>query len=170
MNSGLLSVDEALARLLDGATAVPDLEQVPALEATGRVLAQAQVSALEVPPMDNSAMDGYALRLADLTAPGMRLKVTQRIAAGSVGVPLAPGTAARIFTGAPGPPGAAAVVVQGICSADRADGAATRATVPGPGRRACASGMPGSGLRSVPGRCRWAGACGWFFSSPVTSW
>ncbi|OGA60663.1 MAG: molybdopterin molybdenumtransferase MoeA [Betaproteobacteria bacterium RIFCSPLOWO2_12_FULL_67_28] len=118
MNSGLLSVDEALARLLDGATAVPDLEQVPALEATGRVLAQAQVSALEVPPMDNSAMDGYALRLADLTAPGMRLKVTQRIAAGSVGVPLAPGTAARIFTGAPVPPGADAVVMQEFCSAD----------------------------------------------------
>ena len=118
MNSGLLSVDEALARLLDGATAVPDLEQVPALEATGRVLAQAQVSALEVPPMDNSAMDGYALRLADLTAPGMRLKVKQRIAAGSVGVPLAPGTAARIFTGAPVPPGADAVVMQEFCSAD----------------------------------------------------
>ena len=118
MNAGLLSVDEALEQMLAGATAVPDLEQIPALEATGRVLAQAQVSALEVPPMDNSAMDGYALRLADLTAPGMRLKVTQRIAAGSVGVPLAPGTAARIFTGAPVPPGADAVVMQEFCSAD----------------------------------------------------
>ena len=131
MNSGLLSVDEALARLLDGATAVPDLEQVPALEATGRVLAQAQVSALEVPPMDNSAMDGYALRLADLTAPGMRLKVTQRIAAGSVGVPLAPGTAARIFTGAPVPPGADAVVMQEFCAADGEQVVVNRVPQPG---------------------------------------
>ncbi|OGA31291.1 MAG: molybdopterin molybdenumtransferase MoeA [Betaproteobacteria bacterium RIFCSPLOWO2_02_FULL_68_150] len=131
MNSGLLSVDEALARLLDGATAVPDLEQVPALEATGRVLAQAQVSALEVPPMDNSAMDGYALRLADLTAPGMRLKVKQRIAAGSVGVPLAPGTAARIFTGAPVPPGADAVVMQEFCAADGEQVVVNRVPQPG---------------------------------------
>ena len=118
MNAGLLSVDEALERLLAGATVVPDIEQVPALEATGRVLAQAQVSTLDVPPMDNSAMDGYALRLADVPAPGARLKVAQRIAAGSVGVPLAPGTAARIFTGAPVPPGADAVVMQEHCASD----------------------------------------------------
>ena len=118
MNAGLLSVDEALERLLAGASAVADIEQVPALEATGRVLAQAQVSALDVPPMDNSAMDGYALRLADIPAPGTRLKVTQRIAAGSVGRPLEPGTAARIFTGAPVPRGADAVVMQEHCTAD----------------------------------------------------
>ncbi len=118
MNSGLLSVDEALERLLAGATVVPDIEQVPALEATGRVLAQPQVSALNVPPMDNSAMDGYALRHTDVRAPGARLKVAQRIAAGSVGAPLAPGTAARIFTGAPVPPGADAVVMQEFCAAD----------------------------------------------------
>jgi molybdopterin molybdotransferase len=118
MNNGLLSVDEALERLLAGATVVPEVEQVPALEATGRVLAQPQVSALDVPPMDNSAMDGYALRLADVAAPGTRLKVAQRIAAGSVGVPLAAGTAARIFTGAPIPRGADAVVMQEFCAAD----------------------------------------------------
>jgi molybdopterin molybdotransferase len=118
MNTGLLSVDEALERLMTGATVVPDIEQVPAVEATGRVLAQPQVSALNVPPMDNSAMDGYALRRADVPAPGARLKVAQRIAAGGVGAPLAPGTAARIFTGAPVPPGADAVVMQESCVAD----------------------------------------------------
>ncbi|TAK52462.1 MAG: molybdopterin molybdenumtransferase MoeA [Betaproteobacteria bacterium] len=118
MNTGMLSVDEALERLLAGASAVPDIEQVPALEATGRVLAQAQVSALDVPPMDNSAMDGYALRRADVPAPGARLRVAQRIAAGSVGLPLEPGTAARIFTGAPVPRGADAVVMQEYCATD----------------------------------------------------
>ena len=114
----MLSVDEALERLLAGATVVPEIEQAPALEATGRVLAQPQVSALDVPPMDNSAMDGYALRFADVRAPGTRLRVAQRIAAGSVGGPLVPGTAARIFTGAPIPPGADAVVMQESCIAD----------------------------------------------------
>lgn len=112
MSAGLLSVDEALARLLAGAVPVAQTEQVPTLEATGRVLAQAQVSALDVPPMDNSAMDGYALRLADARAAGARLRVSQRIAAGSVGAPLQPGSAARIFTGAPIPPGADVVVMQ----------------------------------------------------------
>jgi molybdopterin molybdotransferase len=63
---------------------------------------------MDVPPMDNSAMDGYAVRVAD----GARLKVAQKIMAGSVGKPLEPGTAARIFTGAPIPAGADAVVMQ----------------------------------------------------------
>jgi len=118
MNKGLLSVDEALAVLLEGARAVPEREAVPTLEATGRVLAQAQSSTMDVPPMDNSAMDGYALRRADVPAPDSRLRVAQRIAAGAVGVPLAPGSAARIFTGAPIPPGADAIVMQEFCALD----------------------------------------------------
>lgn len=118
MNTGLLSVDEALERLLAGASAVTDIEQVPALEATGRVLAQAQVSTLDVPPMDNSAMDGYALRRVDVPSAGTLLRVTQRIAAGSVGQPLESGTAARIFTGAPVPRGADAVVMQEDCAVE----------------------------------------------------
>jgi molybdopterin molybdotransferase len=81
---------------------------VPTLEATNRVLARAQRSTMDVPPMDNSAMDGYAIRVSD----GVKLKVTQKIMAGSVGKPLEPGTAARIFTGAPIPPGADAIVMQ----------------------------------------------------------
>ncbi len=118
MNKGLLSVDEALEVLLSGARAVSETEEVATLEATGRVLARAQVSGMDVPPMDNSAMDGYAVRVADVKSPDTRLRVAQRIAAGAVGAALAPGSAARIFTGAPIPPGADAVVMQEFCAAD----------------------------------------------------
>jgi molybdopterin molybdotransferase len=108
MNHGLLSVDDALAQMLARARPVADIEEVSTLEATGRVLARAQRSTMDVPPLDNSAMDGYAVRIAD----GPQLKVAQRIMAGSIGQPLERGTAARIFTGAPIPPGADAVVMQ----------------------------------------------------------
>ena len=118
MNKGLLSVDEALERLLAGARPVAETESVATLSAAGRVLAQAQRSTMNVPPMDNSAMDGYAVRLADLKGPEPRLKVAQKILAGAVGAPLAAGTAARIFTGAPIPPGADAVVMQEHCTAE----------------------------------------------------
>lgn len=116
MNKGLLSVDEALETLLAGARPVTEIEQVPTMEAVNRVLARAQSSAMDVPPMDNSAMDGYAVRLSDLNSSEKKLKVAQRIPAGAVGKPLEPGTAARIFTGAPVPPGADAVVMQEDCS------------------------------------------------------
>src|SRR6185295_6711595 len=116
MNKGLLSVDEALAQLLAAAKPVAEVEEVPTLEASGRVLARSQRSTMDVPPMDNSAMDGYAVRLSDLSSAEKKLKVAQRIAAGSVGRPLEPGTAARIFTGAPVPPGADAIVMQEHCS------------------------------------------------------
>ncbi len=118
MNKGLLSVDEALDVLLAGARPVADVEEIPTLEATDWVLARAQQSTMDVPPMDNSAMDGYALRLADVRAPDTKLRVAQRIAAGAVGKSLEPGTAARIFTGAPVPPGADAIVMQEFCAAD----------------------------------------------------
>jgi len=118
MNKGLLNVDEALEVLLAGARPVAEVEQVPTLEATGRVLARAQASTMDVPPMDNSAMDGYAVRTADVTAPDTKLKVAQRIMAGAVGQALEPGTAARIFTGAPIPEGADAIVMQEFCAAD----------------------------------------------------
>ena len=116
MNPGLLSVDEALAQLLAGATPVAEVEQAPTMEAAGRVLAKAQTSAMDVPPMDNSAMDGYAIRLSDVSSLNSKLRIAQRIAAGSVGMPLVAGTAARIFTGAPVPPGADAIVMQEHCS------------------------------------------------------
>lgn len=111
-----MPLDEALARLADAAAAhrISQLEEVPTAAALGRVLAAPVVSTLDVPPNDNSSMDGYALRAADAAA-GRPLPVSQRIAAGSVGAPLEPGTAARIFTGAPIPPGADAVVMQEQC-------------------------------------------------------
>jgi len=115
----MLSVEEALQRMLAAAVPVAQTESVPTLEAHGRVLAQPVVSPLAVPPMDNSQMDGYALRCADVPAVPVTLPVSQRIAAGHVGAPLEPGTAARIFTGAPLPLGADAIVMQ---EATRADG------------------------------------------------
>jgi molybdopterin molybdotransferase len=114
VSQGLLSVDEALTRLLAEAKPVADIEEVLTLEATNRVLARAQRSTMDVPPMDNSAMDGYAVRVSD----GPRLKVAQKIMAGAIGGRLEPGTAARIFTGAPIPPGADAVVMQEHCAVE----------------------------------------------------
>ncbi|MBK6638348.1 MAG: molybdopterin molybdotransferase MoeA [Rhodocyclaceae bacterium] len=114
--SELLSFESALKRLVAGAAQVATgSEAVATLAALGRVLATDVTSEVAVPPLDNSAMDGYAVRSADITSAGVRLPVSQRIAAGSVGEPLLPGTAARIFTGAPVPSGADAVVMQERC-------------------------------------------------------
>lgn len=107
----LMPLDGALVSLLEYVTALEDVEQVSTFDADGRVLAHDVVSALQVPPQDNSSMDGYAVRCADL-ATGVPLVVSQRIAAGYAGAPLQPGTVARIFTGAPIPEGADAVVMQ----------------------------------------------------------
>ena len=115
--SPLLPLDEALSRLLACATPLADVQSVPVGDADGRVLAADVVSALHVPPHDNSSMDGYALRCADMAAPGTVLPVSQRIPAGAGAEALQPGTAARIFTGAPVPPGADAVVMQEDCVA-----------------------------------------------------
>ena len=118
----LISLDMALAQLLG--TVVdhsPIREAVSTFDADGRVLAQDVVSALQVPPQDNSSMDGYALRVSDC-APGAVLPVSQRIAAGASGTALQSGTVARIFTGAPIPPGADAVVMQEDCTESGADG------------------------------------------------
>lgn len=131
----LLALDEALAQLL---ATLPDTAQrqelLATLDADGRVLAQDVVSHLEVPPQDNSSMDGYALRCADVQS-GSALPVSQRIAAGMAGVPLQPGTAARIFTGAPIPPGADAVVMQEDCVLTPASGESiTVQSTPTPGQ------------------------------------
>lgn len=114
----LLSLDEALPLLLARAQPLSGVEEVSTFEGDGRVLAEDLFSALQVPPQDNSSMDGYAVRCADVKAPGSLLKVTQRIPAGSHGHPLQAGEAARIFTGAPIPQGADAVVMQEDCAAD----------------------------------------------------
>ncbi|MBI3285261.1 MAG: molybdopterin molybdotransferase MoeA [Burkholderiales bacterium] len=114
----LLSVAEALDFLLAAVRPLTAIETIPTLAANGRVLANAQTSLLHVPPMDNTQMDGYAVRAADCASGQARLWVAQRIAAGQLGQTLAAGTAARIFTGATMPPGADAVVMQEQCQAD----------------------------------------------------
>ena len=118
MKQPMRPFEDMRAALLAAATPLSTVEQVPTAEALGRVLAVDQISSLDVPPLDNSSMDGYAVRCADVPAAGARLAVAQRIPAGSVGHTLAPGTAARIFTGAPIPHGADAVVMQELCSLD----------------------------------------------------
>lgn len=110
--SRLTPIDQALAQVLEGITPLYDVEDVPLAQARGRVLATDVIANLNVPPHDNSAMDGYAVRATDTRAAPLALPITQRIAAGQVGEPLMPGTVARIFTGAPLPAGADAVVMQ----------------------------------------------------------
>jgi molybdopterin molybdotransferase len=130
----LLSLDDALARLAAGSAAhrITEAQTVSTFDALGRVLAEDVRSLLNVPPEDNTAMDGYALRAADVQAPGTLLPVSQRIPAGHVGQPLQPGTAARIFTGGQVPPGADAVVMQEQCEA--VEGGVKVNTVPEPGQ------------------------------------
>lgn len=111
MNPALMPVDQALSRLLQQVTACSGVERVPLAQALGRVLASDRQAALDVPAYDNSAMDGYALRCEGVV-PGTVLPLSQTIAAGHPGAALAPGTVARIFTGAPVPAGADAVVMQ----------------------------------------------------------
>jgi molybdopterin molybdotransferase len=114
----MLSTADALATLLAAARPLADaaaghaIETLPTLDALNRVLAVDVVSPLDVPPMHTSAMDGYAVRIADLVQGSRRLPVSQRIPAGHAPQALAAGTAARIFTGATVPPGADAVVMQ----------------------------------------------------------
>ena len=112
----LLSAAEALSHLLKNPEPVEGHELVPTQDALGRVLAEDIVSTVDVPPLDNTSMDGYAVATQDIPQPGVTLKVDQRIPAGSVGEPLKPKTIARIFTGAPIPPGADAVVMQEDCT------------------------------------------------------
>ncbi|MBO9677759.1 MAG: molybdopterin molybdotransferase MoeA [Acidovorax sp.] len=133
MRAPLKPLDEALAELLAQAAPLPGSDTVATFDADGRVLLHDAVSPLQVPPQDNSSMDGYAVRRADIAAAGVELPVSQRIAAGASGGPLGPGTAARIFTGAPVPEGADAIVMQEDCEA--LEGERVRVnTVPAPGQ------------------------------------
>ncbi|WP_027016869.1 molybdopterin molybdotransferase MoeA [Comamonas composti] len=115
MRAPLKPLDQALAELLAQARPLAGEDSVDCFEADGRVLRQDAVSPLQVPPQDNSAMDGYAVRAAECHSGEAVLPLSQRIPAGSVGQPLEPGTVARIFTGAPVPQGADAVVMQEDC-------------------------------------------------------
>ena len=124
----MLSVEEARAYLLERARRIEESERTAVEDALGRIVAADVVAPIDVPGHANSAMDGYAVRAADIPVVGeATLRVTQRIAAGEVGSALAAGEAARIFTGAPVPAGADAIAIQEDC---RGDGASV--VVPGP--------------------------------------
>lgn len=109
----LATLDEVLGHLRKEALSLPGVDAIrlPLRQVRGMVLVEAVSSTIQVPPADNSAMDGYALCAAD-AAQGAVLEVSQRIPAGVAPQPLTPGTCARIFTGAEIPPGADAVVMQ----------------------------------------------------------
>jgi len=107
--------EEALRLLRAAAQPIQETERVPLAQTYGRILAETLTAPIDVPPADNSAMDGYAIRAKDCAEADTRLWVAQRIPAGQTGAKLGPRTTARIFTGAPIPEGADAVVMQEDC-------------------------------------------------------
>ena len=129
----LTPLEDALAAVLAQAQPLPGAAFVDVLQADGRVLAADCIAPLQVPPLDNSAMDGYAVRSAEVAQTGTVLPVSQRIPAGQVGTALQVGTVARIFTGAPLPPGADAIVMQEDCTV-LDDGRVRFDAVPQPGQ------------------------------------
>jgi molybdopterin molybdotransferase len=124
----LIDYDEAIRLLLGQARPVEETETVDLADALGRVLAESVQSSVDVPPLDNSAMDGYAVRAGEVE-PGRPMPVSQRIPAGSVGSELGPGSCARIFTGAPLPSGADSVIMQERAS-EQPEGVAFESTPP----------------------------------------
>ena len=129
----LTPLEDALAAVLAQAQPLPGGAFVDLLQADGRVLAADCIAPSQVPPLDNSAMDGYAVRSAEVAQAGTVLPVSQRIPAGQVGTALQVGTVARIFTGAPLPPGADAIVMQEDCTV-LDDGRVRFDAVPQPGQ------------------------------------
>jgi molybdopterin molybdotransferase len=119
----LMPVEEALEKLLAEVKLAPSVEELDIADALGRVLAVDQLSSVDVPPQDNSAMDGYAFNSADVLE-GQRVRVSQRIPAGTAPLLLEQGTAARIFTGSEIPLGADTVVMQENTAAGETDGVA----------------------------------------------
>lgn len=126
----LIPVEQAMQQLLAMMPVPRDVEMVALEHALGRVLAQSLTVAVDVPPEANSSMDGYAVRCEDLNEAEV-LPISQRIPAGTAPEPLQPGTAARIFTGAPIPAGADAVVMQEEAIADDQGVRFTAAVRPG---------------------------------------
>ena len=122
----LMPVAEALARLLDSARPFRAVREIPLADCQGQYLAEAVTSRVDVPAFDNAAVDGVALRYADLAEPGLTRPMPLRVAAGDAPATLAPGQVARIFTGAPVPAGADTVLMQEDCEI-----AETRVRLPG---------------------------------------
>jgi molybdopterin molybdotransferase len=168
--SPLLGLDDALARIVASVHALPstEIDVIGTWDAHGRVLAHGVVSQVNVPPFDNSAMDGYAVCTADLQADVCTLPVSQRIAAGDSPCALVRGTAARIFTGAPLPLGADAVVMQEHCEVLEMHGAVRINMLPKPAQaiRRCGEDVRAGdvvlarGARLSPQALGLAAACG----------
>ncbi len=112
LTKGLISAKQALTTLLEHAKTITTTETINTYQSLGRVLAEPCISSIKVPPLDNSAMDGYALLSADSKAGDNCFPISQRICAGEIGDKLQRKTMARIFTGAPIPNGADAVIMQ----------------------------------------------------------
>lgn len=165
MSERILTMDEALALLMQSACPLSETETLPLEAAAGRILAAPLVSSIDVPSLDNSAMDGYALNTADWLQ-GRRLKIGQRITAGSVGRPLERGEVARIFTGAPIPPGADAVAIQEECDIDGGEVIVRRTPHPGDHIRRAGEDMSAgqtvldAGVRLTPARLGVAASAG----------
>lgn len=107
----LISFEEAVARALSSVSLLPP-ERVAISDALGRSTASRIVASRTLPPWNNAAMDGYAVRASDVQQAGIELRISATVSAGIVPRPLEPGTCARIMTGAVVPPGADAVVMQ----------------------------------------------------------
>lgn len=153
----MLTAAELLKELLNRARPLDEAETVELSKAYNRILAKGLTSFVSVPPLDNTAMDGYAVRSGNCHQPDSKLTVTQRIAAGQIGKPLGHGEAARIFTGAPIPPHADAVVMQEDTSLE--DDTVTIYKVPHPGdniRRAGEDIRPGTDVLTTGTRLKGA--------------
>lgn len=128
----MLSVDQAKQQILDTAELKVGTESIPLFDALNRRLAEDIFSPIDVPPADNSAMDGIAMNCGDCQPDSNTLVISQRIAAGEAPQPLASGTAARIFTGAEIPAGANTVEMQENCAFS--DGSVSFGNAPEPGK------------------------------------
>ncbi len=140
---GLQPVEQALQQLLSSAKTINDIDRVAVTQALGRVLAEDQVATVNVPPADNSAMDGFAFNSIDLRhasvgqAASATLPISQRIPAGVAPTHLQSGTAARIFTGADIPAGADTVIMQESCQWTEQTVTLPTSTKPGSNIRPC---------------------------------
>ncbi len=150
-----LSVDAARLRTLAAVAPIRECETLPLMAAFGRVSAGGTVASVDLPPFDNAAMDGYAIRTADLHGRGpWRLKVAGRVAAGDAGDrPLRPGQAIRILTGAIVPPGADAVLMQERVVRDGAAIRVDHAPAPGANIRRRGEDCPAGTMPVTPGQC-----------------
>ena len=151
----LLPIAEAERLITERVKPVAEIETVPLLAARGRVVARDIVAPLSLPPFDNSAVDGYAVRHADLDAGReTRLVVADRLTAGHASArPARKGEAVRIFTGAPIPAGADTVFMQEDCRTEGACVVVPSGLAPGANRRLAGEDVRAGAAALPAGRC-----------------